>query len=359
MLTTPRTEVVRVSGARVWLRAIAAALCVGCGQPSPPALVGADAARDDLFGLAIAISGDGSRVLVGASQHGIGGVAYVFVDSAAGWTQETQLIAADIAPFDGFGDAVALDADGSRALVGSPGHHAAYVYSRSGRMWHLEAQIPASGAPEGFGDAVALAADASRALIGAHGPLPVNGTGTPAPGAAVIYARNGTAWTAEATLVPDAGFAGDWFGGAVAFDADASRAIVGAPGLAAPSDAFGVFPASEVGRAYVFSRVGTVWTQEAALTIAPSASAVPSSGLDHWGYSVGLDASGARALVTSFDPDSGDGAPLRARWSSLQRAQVKLASCYGTSKTSRIGGAPGSSPRQLGRQLAMGGGIHE
>src|SRR5262245_19744004 len=66
------------------------------------------------------LSGDGNRALLG-----FGGVAFVFVRTAAGWVEETRLDPPAGAPdrslgaFDqSFGSAVALSGDGSTALVG-------------------------------------------------------------------------------------------------------------------------------------------------------------------------------------------------------------------------------------------------
>ena len=99
-----------------------------------------DPVGGDQFGCSLALSG--TRALIGASgesdlgpmlpaqtrsaggagaqalgSHGAGGVAYVFDGSGAIWSQDRELTAADAAPYDCFGQSVALS--GTTALIGA------------------------------------------------------------------------------------------------------------------------------------------------------------------------------------------------------------------------------------------------
>jgi len=83
-------------------------------------LTASDGAADDLFGIAVTLSGD--TALVGAHSDDVGananqGSAYVFVRSGATWTQQQKLVASDGAYVDQFGVSVALSGD--TALVGA------------------------------------------------------------------------------------------------------------------------------------------------------------------------------------------------------------------------------------------------
>src|SRR5206468_1058659 len=142
---------------------------------------------------------------------------------------------------DNFGIAVALSADGTRALVGASNHNrqanlpgfatgSAYVFARTGTTWTQEASFIVTGIPQNhyFGGSVALSADGSRALVGELWET----AGTimaPESGSVHVFARVGATWTEEATLLADNGAldGGDLplssFGTSVALSADASR----------------------------------------------------------------------------------------------------------------------------------------
>jgi hypothetical protein len=239
----------------------------------------ADASAFDQFGAAVALSagtalvGAPGRDVVGASNAG---AAYVFTGSGGSWTQEAELIVAGASAFDQLGAAVALSA--GTALVGAPGRDAAgqaaagavYVFTGAGGSWTREAELTAADAvsADGFGAAVALSGKV--ALVGA----PYHDTaGKPNAGAAYVFTGSGGSWTQEAEPIAAAGAAFDQFGTSVALSA--GTALVGAPGR----DAAGQVDA---GAAYVFTRSGVAWAQEALLSAAGGAA------YDSFGDSVAL-----------------------------------------------------------------------
>lgn len=279
-----------------------------------PLLYGAEEAvlypsdgEDFNFGWSVALSADGTRALVGIPFDDVGvqsnvGSARVFVRTGSSWTEEATLLAGDGAFQDRLGYSVALSADGSRALVGVPnddnglttgGPGSARVFARTGSSWTEEATLVSPDATPGdqLGTSVSISADGSRALVGAH--TDVTGAGTGA-GSAHVFMRSATTWAHEAMLeAPDAG-AGDYFGFSVALSADGSRALVGAY-------AHDTTGGANAGAAYVFSRSGTSWTNEAAL-LAPDGSAA-----DQFGWSVAISTDGSRALVSGYMDDTGVG----------------------------------------------------
>lgn len=91
-------------------------------------LTASDAADNDLFGWALAISDD--RVLIGAHENddqGIGsGSAYVFALTGTTWVEEEKLVAGDGTENDSFGKAVALSE--RTALIGAPDDLDTVVY---------------------------------------------------------------------------------------------------------------------------------------------------------------------------------------------------------------------------------------
>ena len=129
------------------------------------------AARD--FGWSVALSADGSTALVGSllSTDGSGGTAYVYKIQAGtaawSWQRLALLRASDSAAHDNFGQAVALSADGSSALIGAP-----YAKDRAGaayvfRGWSQQAELIGAGLAQGsyFGAPVGLSRDGSIAVV--------------------------------------------------------------------------------------------------------------------------------------------------------------------------------------------------
>ena len=102
-------------------------------------LTASDGAEYDNFGWPVALSGDGSTAIIGAPYHTVGtydqGAAYVFTYSGETLMQQ-ELTASDAAEYDLFGYAVALSGDGNTAIIGAPEktvnynsiQGAAYVY---------------------------------------------------------------------------------------------------------------------------------------------------------------------------------------------------------------------------------------
>jgi hypothetical protein len=230
-------------------------------------------AAGDRFGATVALSGD--TLAVGAPGQQPGAV-YVFVRSGSTWTQQARLLASGVGASDGFGRVLSLDGD--HLVVAAAGADnragAAYVFSRSGTVWAQQARVSASdtAAGDAFGRSVAVNGD--TVLVGA--PLKAAAAGSFANGAAYVFVRNGTAWPQQAKLVASTSADGDSFGSALAIEGD--RAIIGAP-----------LAANHAGSAYVFSRAGSVWTQQAQLVAASSAAG------DRFGWSVAL--SGNQAVV--------------------------------------------------------------
>jgi hypothetical protein len=124
-------------------------------------LTASDGAAGDHFGWSVALSGD--TAIVGAIYDNIGastyqGSAYVFVRSGAVWTEQQKLTASDGAAADVFGYAVALSGD--TALVGAGGgddvgvnadQGSAYVFVRSAAVWTEQQKLTASdGAAEDY-----------------------------------------------------------------------------------------------------------------------------------------------------------------------------------------------------------------
>ena len=211
------------------------------GTWSGPVELVADAAvvPARLYGIAVAISGDGTTITVGAS-HDAGanatGNVYVFTQSGGLWTQTGDLsTGVATAEQDSFGASVSLNETGSVALVGAPGVDigagvgAAFVFTLAGGVWSTPTELvgpsPADG--DGFGSAVALSANGLWLTVGA----PYRSVGThPGAGAVYVYGFSGGTWTGPSVLTAAIAADNAGFGWAVAIDTGGNRAVVVSPG---------------------------------------------------------------------------------------------------------------------------------
>jgi hypothetical protein len=257
-------------------------------------LLAGDGATGDYFGYSVAL--DGNTAIVGAYLDDIGtnanqGSAYVFTRSGTSWRQQAQLTAGDGTANDYFGTSVAVSGD--TAVVGAyddtvganAGQGSAYVFTRSGTSWSQQAQLTAGdgAANDNFGYSVAL--DGNTAVVGAYADTVGANT---YQGSAYVFTRSGTSWSQQAKLTAGDGAALDYFGISVAVSGD--TAVVGAyvDDVGANTDQ---------GSAYVFTRSGTNWSQQAHLTAGDGAAN------DYFGYSVAV--SGDTAVVGAYGNDIG------------------------------------------------------
>lgn len=259
------------------------------------------------FGSAVAISGD--TIVVGApAQSGMQGRAYVFTRSGTTWSLQASLTVADLADNDQFGSAVAIS--GGTAAVGAPARSGyagrVYLFSRSGSIWTQQAELStAAGGMTGLGYALSL----SSGTLLATAPLE-NGFA----GAAYVFTQSGGAWAQTARLAASDASAAALFGVAGALDGD--TAFIGAPGATMSAVA-------NAGAVYVFARSGGVWAQQVQLAHeAPEAN-------DQFGYSLAL--SGTMALAGARGRN-GNGVAyvfLNAGGAWLQHAQLTPADATG------------------------------
>jgi len=217
------------------------------------------------------------------------GAVYVFVRRGATWSQQAYIKASNTDRGDLFGQAVALSGD--TLVVGAPqeasaatgvnnnqtdntasGAGAAYVFVRSGTTWTQQAYLKASntdrldtfgGAVAVFGDSVAVGAiGESSAAAGIDGNQADNTTNT--SGAVYVFTRTGATWTQQAYVKASNTGAGDDFGAALALSAD--TLVVGAVGEDSAATGIGGNQADETalsaGAVYVFTRTGSTWSQQ-------------------------------------------------------------------------------------------------
>jgi uncharacterized protein (TIGR03437 family) len=315
----------------------------------------ADGAAGDRFGSTVAVLGD--TLAVSAPVDDIGaavnrGSVYVFVRNAGVWTQQQKLFANDGAANDSFGES--LDIAKDQLIIGAPNRDeggkadsgAAYYFTRSGTAWSQQQKVfPASGsANDKFGQSVAIMPNLNSFLaIGAPGfesdgptnagtvyiftpglggwiynqQLFANDAGqddafgysvatsgnTLAVGAylddvstrtnqgsAYVFFRNAANWSQQAKLQPADGTANKQFGYDV--DVDLDTVVIGARDDDSNPNNF-----ANQGSAYVYTRNGTVWSQQQKL-LAPDGAAQ-----DFFAQDVAID--GDTAIVSSSSDDLG------------------------------------------------------
>ncbi|MCG6975904.1 MAG: FG-GAP repeat protein, partial [Acidiferrobacterales bacterium] len=214
--------------------------------------------------------------------------AALLLVSPASWAltinEAQKLIASDGAAGDQFGRSVSVSGD--TAVVGAyakdSSRGAAYVFTRTGDTWSYQAKLIAEDgvANDLFGFSVSVSGD--TAIISAHSDDD-NGNSS---GSAYVFTRSGSVWSQQAKLIAGDAAANDLFGVSVSVSGD--TAVIGA----SLNDDNG----NASGSAYVFTRSGGVWSQQAKLLAADGAAN------DQFGRSVSV--SGDTAVVGAYAKDS-------------------------------------------------------
>jgi hypothetical protein len=253
-------------------------------------LTATDAAANDDFGSAVAISG--TTAIVGARYNddagNSSGSAYIFEYNGTDWVETAKLTASDAIANDLFGYAVAID--GTTAIVGAYGDDdnggssgSAYIFEYNGSDWVQTAKLTAGDAEAGalFGYAVAISGNA--VLVGArsddHNGLTDNGS-------AYLFERRDSGWVQTAKLNAADAADGDFFGISVALDGN--TAIIGA---SADDDG-----GNNSGSAYVFEFDGSTWSQTNKLTASDATST------DNFGIAVAV--SDENSLIGAYLEDA-------------------------------------------------------
>jgi hypothetical protein len=266
----------------------------------------------DAFGLSVALSADGSTLVVGApfedssatgingdqtdNSDGSKGAAYVYVRVNDSWAQEAYIKGSTTAS-SYFGTYVALSADGSTLAVWAGDYATAadvdgavYVFTRSGGTWSQQAQLrlsQAAGHGDLLGSTVALSADGST--LAARGGR--------VDSAVYIYSRAGDTWSEPAQVSASNAAKNNVFGSAIAISSDGSVLAVGAPlessmarGIDGDQTQNTVDP-HQSGAVYVYGRDQGTWSQQAYVK------ASDSDGAWFFGSAVAITSDGSTVTV--------------------------------------------------------------
>ncbi len=268
-------------------------------QPGPAGQYG------EFFGRSIALSADGTTAVVGAPLAGTGtaiGRIYVFhVSAESAWASTSTPTATLKVNHDLVGDAVALSSDGTTLVVGTDetgpaGLGGAYVFHASSESAWVSTSTPtatlsnaAESSQDGLtGSEVGISGDGTTAIL--------SDSQNESGGDAYIYhVASETSWTTSSTptaILSDANIAPKgYLGWSVALSGDGTVALLGAPTANGGEGAVDVF----------HTATAAAW----ASTSTPTATLTKPGGSKHdaLGSSVSMSTDGATALVA--DPGLG------------------------------------------------------
>ncbi|MFI5300267.1 MAG: hypothetical protein ACHREM_19435, partial [Polyangiales bacterium] len=189
-----------------------------------PALQASDASAGDYFGYSVAING--TTAIVGAPHKydavPDSGIAYVFTQAGATWTQQTELLGTSAGSDTLFGFSVALS--GTTLIIGmSPSRSLGYIYTGAGPSWSAPVYAPGNSP---------FALDGSMMIATYAGNL------------VLPFMEGSGGWTRVGANQLASGNAGDGFGSSIAISG--ITAVVGAPTAAIGAGQ---------GAAYIFAAV--------------------------------------------------------------------------------------------------------
>ena len=296
------------------------------------------AVSDD--GTSIAVSAPyetGDAQGINGDQSGTGsprsGAVYAFAFASGAWTQTAYIKAATSDTNYNFGTSVAMSGDGSKLFVGAPGEGggstgplgstpadqtntasgAVFAFAWSEGAWHQTAYLKALIVDDNykFGGALAVTPDGAHLAIGAIGDtnnangvdsMGMNGSYNSA-GAVYLYSNTGMGWSSDGYFKSSNPGNHQNFGSAVALSDAGDELVVGAPGEASRYGGVGArqTDTSEAGAGavYVFNRMSSIWAQTVYIkALDPQADV-------KFGNSVSLSSDGATLAVGSLQEKSG------------------------------------------------------
>ncbi|HEY5624590.1 MAG TPA: FG-GAP repeat protein, partial [Gammaproteobacteria bacterium] len=178
-----------------------------------------------------------------------------------------------------FEDSAATGINGDESNNSALDSGAVYIFSRGENGWAQEAYVKASNteSSDQFGHAVSLSGDGNTLAVGANleasNATGINGDQSDnsafGAGAAYVYTREGNGWQQQAYVKASNTDASDVFGYQLALSFDGNTLAVSAQGEDSASSGVNFDEANNdaggAGAAYVFTRSGGVWSQQAYL----------------------------------------------------------------------------------------------
>lgn len=246
-------------------------------------------------GIAVSLSADGNTLAVGGqSDNSNVGASWIFTRSGTSWSQQGSKLIGTGGVGSGLqGTAVSLSADGNTLAVGGwmddSNQGATWIFTRSGTTWTQQgSKLVGTGAVGAArqGTSVSLSADGNV--------LAASGAGDDSNAGAVwIYTRSGTTWTQQGSKLIGSGAVGAASqGGRVSLSSDGNTLAFG-----------GSADNANAGATWIFTRSGSVWTQQGSKLVGTGA-----VGVARQGSALALNANGNILAVGGWSDDSNAGA---------------------------------------------------
>ncbi|MEI6200161.1 MAG: fibronectin type III domain-containing protein, partial [Actinomycetota bacterium] len=294
-------------------------------------------AAADWSGQSVAMSGDGTRIAIGAPYNDGNGTnsghVRVYTRTGTTWEQTGSDINGE-AESDGSGQSVAMSRDGTTIAIGAPGnngrgtdsgHVRVYTWNGTRTRWErIGDDIDGEAAFDQSGISVAMSQDGTRIAIGAN----LNDGNGSNSGHVRVYTLTNGSWTKTGDDI-DGEAADDGSGYSVAMSQDGTRIAIGAPSNAGNG--------LNSGHVRVYTLTNGAWTQTGSDIDGEAA-------WDQSGFSIAMSEDGTRiAIGAPLNDDNGDNS-----------GHVRIYTWNGTGWTQRGDDIDGeASGDNSGRSVAM------
>lgn len=218
------------------------------------------------FAVAVSISDDGNRIIVGSWNAASGsGRAYFYKKNGGDWSTYTMTT---LNPPDGytggrFGLGVKISGDGNTVITGAPFLNSRkgilFVYRWDGNDWGIPFILAASdGANDDLlGRHISVLGDGNRILVGTR----FSSLGNQNQGSAYLFEWNGTDYVEIKKFMAYDGYPDDKYGLCVAMSADGTAVAISAPGNQQSL-------MSVIGKSYIYRFNGFDWDEDYVLMAA-------------------------------------------------------------------------------------------
>jgi hypothetical protein len=252
-------------------------------------LVGSQSSGCSNQGASVSLSSDGNTLAVGGfSDNNNTGAIWIFTRNGTTWTQQgDKLVGSQSSGQSCQGQAISLSSDGNTLAVGGFSDNnnigATWIFTRSESTWTQQGEklvgSVSGGSSSNQGRSVSLSSDGNTLAIGGY-------ANDNTLGATWIFTRSESTWTQECNKLVGTSTAGEQSvqGISVSLSCDGNILAIGGPG-----------DNNNLNATWMFTRNGTIWTQEGDKLVGSG-----SSGQFGQGVSVSLSSDGNKLAVGGF-----------------------------------------------------------